>query len=244
MRSSSVAVRRKSLHPVGLLAVAAFVVAFLGALVAPAGPAHAAAYRYWGYYHLQSGKWAFASTGPAKFTPADGSVEGWRFAVADESSARYPRATPSFADVCGATPVAAGKKRVAEVIDYGRPADAEAAATPPAPVAKCASVDPKATGAEALAAVAQVRGGSGGLICALDGYPATGCGDAVKDVSAAAKAADTPVTLARAAKADAPAAPASTSGGMGSATVLTIVVVAVAVLGALTITLLRRRRSA
>jgi len=235
---------RASAHPrparaVALLAVAAVLAAVFTTLLTPGLAAHAAAYRYWGYYHLADGKWAFAQTGPDKSTPADGAVEGWRFAIGDESVTRMPRATPSFTDICGATPAVAGKKRVGLVLDFGREADADNGAKPPAPAARCAVVDTKATGAEVLAAAASVRAGSGGLVCGIDGYPATGCGGEVKVVPPAAKAADTPVTIAAAKKADAPAdAPAGSGTSPLTWVGLAVVVLAVAAVGILA---LRRR---
>jgi MYXO-CTERM domain-containing protein len=178
--------------------IGAAVTLALGLLLAvllPAGAADAAAYRYWGYYQLGSDNtWQFATKGPEQTKPADGSVEGWRFAVDSESATRFPRATPTFDKVCRDTEAASGKKRVAVVIDYGRPADTADNTEPPAPFARCALVDTAATGLEVLSAVAEVRAGKG-LICGINGFPASGCGEAVKSVSAAAKAADTPVTL-------------------------------------------------
>jgi MYXO-CTERM domain-containing protein len=167
----------------------------LVALVLPAGSASAAAYRFWGYYQLSGTSWQFAPKGPDQTKPADGSVEGWRYAVAGESDTRAPRVSTTFDAVCADTKADPAKKRIAVVIDYGRPADQEDGSTPPAPVAKCASVPSAASGSEVLAAVATVRADKG-LVCALDGRPATGCGTPVKDVSAAAAAPDTPTTLA------------------------------------------------
>ena len=79
-------------------------------VVLPAGAAQAAAYRYWGYYQLNGTTWAFATKGPDQTTPADGSVEGWRFAVGTEDATRFPRATPSFDDICGKAVAKAGEK--------------------------------------------------------------------------------------------------------------------------------------
>lgn len=182
------------------------------ALVLPVSAAQAANYQYWGYYQVVGGAWAFSQNGPDKTTPADGSVEGWRWAVDDGTGAtpRPPRALPTFQAVCAATPVEAGKKRVAVVIDFGRPADGDGTTAPPAPVARCASVATAATGAEVLAAVATVRTGTTGLVCGLDGYPASGCGGEVATLSPAQKAPDTPVTIAT--------ATATATGGAGTAT--------------------------
>lgn len=161
-------------------------------------PAHAVAYRYWGFYQLSDGAWVYAQKGPDQTTPADGSVEGWRFAVGDESATRFPRAVLTFEAVCAATPATAGNKRVGLVVDFGRTADAEDATTPPEPKALCAVVPANATSADVLRTAGELRSDKG-LICAVDGYPATGCGGEVKEVSAEAKAADTPVQIAAAA---------------------------------------------
>jgi hypothetical protein len=211
------------------------VVALGAALVVPAGSADAAAYRFWGYFQLSGSSWKFAPKGPDQLTPANGAVEGWRFALASETDTRAPRVHPTFDAVCGATKAESGKKRVAVVIDYGRAADQENGAQVPGPVAKCALVPTAATGAEVLAAVATVRSDKG-LVCGLDNHPATGCGGAVKTVSAAAAAPDTPVTLAAR---PAAATPASTS----PAQYLGIGVVILALL-ALGMVALRRRRGA
>ncbi|MCU1536091.1 MAG: hypothetical protein JWP82_442, partial [Humibacillus sp.] len=157
-------------------------------------PAQAAAYRYWGFYQLTDGKWAYAQKGPDQTVPADGTVEGWRFAVGDESSSRLPRAVLTFDELCGSTPAAAGQKRVGLVVDFGRAVDAaDPSTTPPKPTALCASVPTDGTSSDVIAKAGQLRVEKG-LVCAVADYPATDCGGEVKDVSAAVKAADTPVT--------------------------------------------------
>ncbi|HEU4331186.1 MAG TPA: SCO2322 family protein [Lapillicoccus sp.] len=195
-----------------LLAVLGTALAVLLGLLT-AAPAQAANYQYWGYYQLADGKWTFAQKGPAETNPADGSVEGWRWAITEESGTppRNPRVTPAFNNVCGSAAAAAGQKRVAVIIDYGRDVDGDATTAPPQPVAKCATVATAATGAEVLAAVATVRNGDGGLVCGINNYPASGCGGQVATLTDAQKAADTPVTLLGA------AAPTATPGA-GSAT--------------------------
>ena len=142
--------------PIRRLGALAVLLGLVVAVLLPAA-ADAAAYRYWGYYQLSGSAWQFASTGPAQTTPADGSVEGWRFAVGTEDDTRFPRATPSFEDLCGDTAAKSGSKRVAVVIDYGRPADTSDNRKPPAPVGKCAVVATAATGLEVLSKVAEVR---------------------------------------------------------------------------------------
>jgi hypothetical protein len=228
----------------------------LAALVAAAvavlttGPAQAAAYRFWGFYQLTDGAWSFAQKGPDQTTPADGSVDGWRFAVGDESATRFPRAVLGFDAICGSTPAVSGSKRVGLVVDFGRPADAEDGATPPAPKAVCAVVPTAATSTDVLAKAGELRTEKG-LVCAVAGYPATGCGGEVKQVSAAAKAADTPVTVAppaasttvtttaaASAPVDATARPASSSPG----TTVAWVVVALVVLALVGYLLVRSRR--
>jgi hypothetical protein len=160
-----------------------------------AAPAQAAAFRYWGYYHLTNGAWAFSQTGAGQAVPADGSVEGWRFAVADASSTRPPRATQTFDTLCVGTPIKAASKRVGLVIDYGRRADSASGTQPPAARATCVSVPVKATGSDVLA-VGSTLFLDKGLICAVDGWPAKGCGEKVDPVPAAAASPDTGITLA------------------------------------------------
>jgi len=194
--------------------LAAVVAACLSVLTL--APAQAAAYRYWGFYQLTGTTWAFAQKGPDQTVPKDGSVEGWRFAVADETSTRYPRAVLTFDQLCGSTPAQSGKKRVGLVLDFGRPADAPDGATPPQPRAVCAVVDTSASSAAVLAVAGGVRTEKG-LVCAVAGYPTSDCGGAVKEVSAAAKAKDEPVTIA-APSATPSATPAGASDVASSAT--------------------------
>jgi hypothetical protein len=148
-------------------------------------------YRFWGYYQWTNGQWAFAQKGAEGVTPADGSVEGWRYAVGG-AKPRVPRAAGDFAAICEATPAESGKKRVALVIDAGTPADSASGETPPAASGTCVVTDPKATGAKILAAVQPVRIEKG-LTCGIGGYPSKGCGDPVKNIQV--PATDTPVTL-------------------------------------------------
>jgi hypothetical protein len=225
--------------------LAAVVAACLSALTL--APAHAAAYRYWGFYELTGGTWAYAQKGPDQTVPKDGAVDGWRFAVADESSTRYPRAVLTFDQVCGSTPAEAGKKRVGLVVDFGRPADAADGATPPEPKALCAVVATDATSAAVLATAGDVRTEKG-LVCGVAGYPTSDCGGAVKEVSPEAKAADQPVTVAapRATSATTPAtgtdvAAAQTAGTSGGS--VAAYVIAGLVLLALIAYLLVRSRS-
>jgi len=224
--------------------VGAVLVGLLLALVLPVGAAHAVAFRYWGYFQWDGSAWQFATKGPDQVKPADGSVEGWRFATASEDSTRTPRVEDvSFDEVCADTEAEDGRKRVAVVLDYGRSADAEDGNTPPEPRAECASVAENASGLEVLGSVAEVRTEKA-LICGVDGHPATGCGGEVKQVSAAAEAPDEPVELASEespANDDAEATGADTDDGPGVGTWVGIGVVVLVALG-LGLTALRRRR--
>ncbi|MFD5753024.1 SCO2322 family protein [Streptomyces sp. NPDC127033] len=152
-------------------------------LGAGAGGAQAAGYRYWSFWQATGGSWAYATQGPAVLRPADGTVTGFRFAVsADSGDAARPRTAPEFAEVCAATPARDGAKRIAVVVDPGTAADAPAGEEPPALLARCARVGTDATAADALAAVAKpLRYNSDALLCAISGYPESGCGEQVPD---------------------------------------------------------------
>jgi hypothetical protein len=178
--------------------------------VVVATPAQAADYRFWGFYQLTNGAWAFAQKGPDQTAPTDGSVDGWRFAVSGADSSRFPRDVLTFDEICSSTPAQAGKKRVGLVIDFGRAADSADGATPPEPKALCAVVPEAATSVDVLKTAGEIRSEKG-LVCGVVGYPATDCGGEVAQVSAEAKAADAPVQIAAstASKATAAASPAT-----------------------------------
>ncbi|MFI1468937.1 SCO2322 family protein [Streptomyces wuyuanensis] len=147
-----------------------------------AGQAQAAGYRYWSFWQSGASAWGYATQGPTTARPADGSVDGYRFSVsADSQDSAKPRTAPSFAELCADTPAKPGTKRVGVVIDFGTEADAPSGEKPPsAPVSACAAVPSDASSAEALAAVAKpLRYNSDALLCAISGYPRTGCGEQV-----------------------------------------------------------------
>lgn len=148
---------------------------------AVAGPAEAAGYRYWSFWDRQGTTWTYATQGPASAHPSDGDVQGFHFAVsADSKDAATPRSAPTFAAVCASTPAKPGRKQVALALDFGTPQDAPGGETPPAPRTACAQVPEDATTADALAAVAKpLRYNSAALLCAIAGYPHTGCGEQV-----------------------------------------------------------------
>ncbi|WP_372441105.1 SCO2322 family protein [Actinacidiphila acididurans] len=170
-------------QPRHLLLALTAALAFL--LLGTAAPAYATGYRYWSYWLTATNGangWTYAQTGPATHVPRDGDLEGWRFAVSRDAAdqAAKPRGSWTFAAICGQTPAAAGHKRIALVIDPGTAADATGGEHVPAPRTACASVSGDASSADALAAVARpLRYDSAGILCAIGGYPAAGCGEQV-----------------------------------------------------------------
>lgn len=160
-----------------------------GLCLAAASPAHATGYRYWSFWDRTGTAWTYATQGPATSVPSDGDVQGFRFAVSEDSGdATKPRGPASFTAICGDTPVRDGRKRVALVLDFGTAADAPSGQTPPASRTRCASVRRDATTAEALASVAKpLRYDTNALLCAISGYPRTGCGEPVAEKKAGAR---------------------------------------------------------
>ncbi|CAL9434638.1 SCO2322 family protein [Streptomyces sp. enrichment culture] len=160
---------------VALLVLAAFV------LIATAGQAQAAGYRYWSFWDRDGDQWVYATQGPSTARPADGDVQGFRFSVSEDSGdAAQPRGTADFASICAKTPAEDGSKRVALVLDFGTASDAPSGETPPSPRTACAQVSPDATTADTLAAVADpLRYDTNALLCAIGGYPKSGCGEQV-----------------------------------------------------------------
>ncbi|MBV2153766.1 hypothetical protein RZ50_013020 [Kitasatospora sp. SUK 42] len=151
-------------------------------LLCAASPAQAAGYRYWSFWRgAEGGSWAYQQQGPAVAVPPDGAVDGWRFAVSPDGGqdAAKPRAEARFDVICADTPAQDGHKRVAVLLDFGTAEDAGAsAAQPPEQRTACASVTPRATSAEVLAAVAPpLRYDTNGVLCAIAGYPKAGCAD-------------------------------------------------------------------
>ncbi|WP_077796004.1 SCO2322 family protein [Streptomyces sp. JHA26] len=150
-------------------------------IVTGAGPAQATGYRYWSFWDRDGERWTYATQGPSMARPSDGDVQGFRFSVSEDSGdAAQPRGTADFATICAKTPARDGEKRVALVLDFGTAADAPSGETPPAGRTACARVASDATTADALAAVAgPLRYDTNALLCAIAGYPRTGCGEQV-----------------------------------------------------------------
>ncbi|MEU1347550.1 SCO2322 family protein [Streptomyces sp. NPDC005795] len=223
----------------------ATVLAVLGAVLAVlgTGTAQAAGYRYWSFWEGSGSGWAYATQGPSLVRPDDGAVQGFRFAVsADSQDAAKPRRSPDFSTICADTPAKGGSKRVALVIDPGTAADAPDGATPPAPRTACAQVPEDASSAEALASVAKpLRYGSDALLCAISGYPASGCGEQV------AGNGRTDSTREATADASAPTSAGVTTGdggadGGGPSAGVLVGVAAVLLLGIAAVAQARRRR--
>lgn len=231
-------VRRRAGRAAVLLVVLGAVLAVLGT-----GTAQAAGYRYWSFWKGSGSGWAYATQGPSLVRPDDGSVQGFRFAVsADSQDAAKPRRSPDFAKICADTPAKGGSKRVALVIDPGTAADAPDGATPPALRTACALVPKDASSADALASVAKpLRYGSDALLCAISGYPASGCGEQV------AGNGNADADAGKSADASAPTSSGVAAGGDGSdeggpsAGVL-VGVAAVLLLGIAAVAQARRRR--
>ena len=224
--------------------LATLLAAGLAALVVglSAGTANAATgYRYWNYFHVQNGQYAFAKTGAGDYTPANGAVEAYRYGTSTTSKGLPPRADLSkydFGAICAGAKAPSGQKRVGVIIDYGTKADAPSGQVPPAPRAACAVVPANANGQQVLDAVAQVR--QHPYTCGIDGYPATGCSVTVKNASESAGAA-VPFTLPKAAQPGTSSTGASSSGGLGPWPWVALAVICIALaLGAYA---MNRRRS-
>ena len=172
-------------HVVATIAAVAVMVATLAAVtVAVTPPAHAAtAYRYWAYYVAAGDAWNYSQRGPAFEHPADGEVQGWRFAAqAPGSQDLLPRYRPDFATLCANTPALPGQLRVGLVIDFGVAADAPPGQQPPSQVfTGCVRVPDGSTGMDVLTTAVgagNVRIGTGrdvGLVCGISGYPKAEC---------------------------------------------------------------------
>ncbi|MET8687826.1 SCO2322 family protein [Streptomyces sp. NPDC004732] len=214
------------------------VVAFLAALLCAlaAAPAQAAGYRYWSFWERDGEQWTYATQGPGTATPEDGDVQGFRFSVSDDSKdSAKPRGPADFADLCKDTPAKDGQKRVGLVVDFGTAGDAPGGERPPKPRTACAQVAEDATSAEALAAVAKpLRYDNKALLCAIDGYPKSGCGEQVSG--------DGDPSGKKTATTDAQADPDNGDGDGGPSVGLIAGIAAVALLGGAGIWQARRRR--
>jgi len=228
-----------------LIALVVPLLAAAGLVLTTSAPAHAEdGYRYWNYSHLENGTWKFADTGPGDYTPEDGAVEGWRYGTSTVSQGIFPRADlaeVSFDSVCEGFEPNEGDKRVAVVIDFGTEADADDAEVP-APHAKCALAPADATGSQVLEAVVDVRQ-QDGMTCALEGYPAQGCGAPVADAEVSADEQTVAFTLPAEAE-EAQVAAEAGAEEPGTDWTLVAVLAVVVLLAALAIPMYRRKQSA
>ena len=150
-------------------------VALLAGLLAGAQTSRAdSGYRYWSYWNSSNGTWSYASEGSGTRIPADGDVEGWRFAIAGDGSFVAPSIPPDFASICSQQSPAEGLKRIALVIDPGSSGEAPAGEEPGPIRTECVVTNAKATGYQVLAQMAEVRTDAG-FVCGLDEYPASEC---------------------------------------------------------------------
>jgi hypothetical protein len=147
--------------------------------------AQAASYRYWSYWLGSEAGWTFASVGPAFRVPADGTVEGWSFAITGVTGNQPPGFAANFNSICSGTAAEDGRKRVAVVVDPGTSTDAPDGQQVPGAWALCVVAEQRATGYDVLRAATSVRT-ERGLICGIGGYPAQGCAEVVADDKAPA----------------------------------------------------------
>ncbi|WP_405712237.1 MULTISPECIES: SCO2322 family protein [unclassified Streptomyces] len=226
---------RRAGRATALLVALGAVLAVLGA-----GPAQAAGYRYWSFWDTYGSGWTYATQGPSLVRPEDGAVQGFRFSVSEDSQdSAKPRRAPDFVEICAGTPPKDGTKRIALVIDPGTAADAPAGETPPAPRTACARVAPDASAAEALASVAKpLRYNSDAMLCAITGYPASGCGE---QVSGDGNGTGTPAASSSASPAGSAASTAAGGSGGGPSAGLLVGVGAVLLLGIAAVVRARRR---
>jgi hypothetical protein len=160
-------------------ALAAFIGIAMVAMtsIAPAAQAETA-YRYWTYWQGNAGSWQFATQGSATSNPADGAVEGWRFAISGATGGieAQPSLNPltAFTDLCGSTPPIGGKKRIALIVDPGYASEAPEGEEPISAVSTCVVANADASGYDILRSQLPVRV-EGGLVCGIGGYPAVEC---------------------------------------------------------------------
>jgi len=165
--------------------------AFVGSgVLASAGAENALAkgFTYWGYYtwDTKTSSWPYSEVGAndPKSLPKDGDVYGFRWALVVGTDSRPPRADGDFDAICGSEQARDGEKRIAFVLDYGTQTDAPDGDNAPAPRGVCATAQEDFTVQQALQTVAPVRTDDSGLICGINEYPSSGCGEQLSDVTA------------------------------------------------------------
>jgi hypothetical protein len=240
------ALRRPLSRSLAVLAVLLLATLFVAGTARTAAAADG--YKYWNYFHVEGGKYAFAETGPAEHTPKDGAVEAYRYGLSSAAEGLKPRTDPTtytVEEICDGTEADAGQKLVGVLLDYGTAADAESGDTPPKPRAACAAVPTAANGQQVLDAVADVRV-QDQLTCGIDGYPVKGCSVTVKNPPAAAAEQSVEFSLpadASETKSPSSSGPASDSDEGGTPWPLVGVGAAVVLLGGGAFVLSRRHKS-
>ena len=213
-------------------------------VVAPAVRAEAA-YRYWTYWSVTDGAWRFSTLGPASAVPADGSVEGWRFAVttAAGTAGDAPDSDPAtaFESICGGTAPAAGMKRVAIDVDFGMPQDSPPGERSPVDIRECITADEGATGYELLRSLTDVRVGDG-LICAIASYPLEECAELVEAPQPASTTAMAPESTVAAPESSSAESSSAASSSAASSSTAAPLISGVALLVAAIIGILAWRR--
>lgn len=161
------------------------IVALALALVVSTSASASDNYLYWSYWLSDGETWSAANQGAGTIPTTDGSVQGWRFVETgvglDPSMA--PQVSPEFQDLC---PQLVEKKpgldRVALVIDFGTVDSVEDNGGKEIRI-ECMEVATGTRSIEMLYDVAEIRENAG-FICAIENYPATGCGEAKTEVVA------------------------------------------------------------
>jgi hypothetical protein len=156
----------------------ALVAALVAVVFGPAAPGSATTYYdYWGYWHKPPGatSWQYSKVGAGGYYVKPGTqVEGWRFGTGTASQ-NDPKPRPagvSYDDYCAGHDTGA-TYRVLLIVDYGTQSGA-----PAGPVYSCYGWDSEKSGQTVLTQQHSERD-SGGLICGIDGYPKSGCGEVV-----------------------------------------------------------------
>jgi hypothetical protein len=189
------------------MSAAALAIAVAGLVLGPAAPAPASTYYdYWGYWHKPpagNGGWQYSKVGPSGYYLQPGTqVEGWRYAVGT-ASASDPQPRPSsvtYDEYCAGHDTGA-TYRVLLVVDYGTQSGA-----PSGPVYSCYGFAGDAPSGLAVLTKQHTERDSGGLICAIDTYPKTGCGDVVSSPAPKPARSPAPTSTGRS------TAPAATTG--------------------------------
>jgi hypothetical protein len=146
-------------------------------------------YDYWSYWHKPPGAtaWQYSKVGPSGYYLQKGTqVEGWRYAIGTASQ-NDPKPRPvdvtydTYCTDTGAT------YQVLLVVDYGTQSGA-----PKGPVYSCYGFDGDAPNGLQVLTKQHSERDSGGLICAIDNYPKTGCGDVVSSPAPKPSSTTTP----------------------------------------------------